>query len=1286
MKSPLHFLRSAGLVFLCLFLSASAYAQKPLSSQDLLQRQEIENILISPERGTPHVIELNAALAAVAGKPEELIGNYFGLNRSNDEIRRIRTTANKQGMDFTLFQRIHNGIPVEHARYNIMSTATGPHAIVAEHYAMRDDINVQPTLTREQALAAAMEYVNAEQYAWEQIEADYLRRVWSLEITERIEAEIAAVQPGGELTIVNDYNTETYDLDLAWKFNLYATRPLSRAWIYVNAHTGEVMLYDRIIKHASEPTTVTTRYAGDRTIMVDLETSGLDPHNGNALLDSRSNAPATGGLYVLRDDTRGGGLETYDMNGVGGVPLSLPQLYAQGKAFTDDDLNWSLAEHKRGGVNNEAENDDTAWDAHWGTQIVYDYWLDVHGRRSYDDNDISIKSFLHYGVAYDNAFWNGTAMTYGDGSYQGGLQEGFAPLMSLDVCGHEIGHAICTFTSDLVYAKESGAMNEGFSDIWGAAIEAYAFRAVDADLENIMAPFGIGEQIDERDNGIQYPDAGWTALRYMNEPKLAGDPDTYGGANWVNPDCDPSLANDQCGVHTNSGVLNKWYFLLTAGEADVNDKGDSYSVNGVGFEMSERIAYGTELLLTPNATFAEARAASIAFVRTLTEAGGGNCGNLEQQVTNAWFGVGVGPAFSCGVTAGFTNDETFVGELVATSSECDASKTIFVEAAVVGNGSVTVGGTATPGKDFQVLNPNYQVGPLGFGVHNFEIEIFDDASIEPTETIILSLGGGLNHVIMLLDNEKVIEVGDANRTLVAESMRNASLPLNWEVVTLDGGPNSWFGNNTNGAQIGIIASGGATPSYEGNTSDPVDVVLSSPLIDARGTRNLNLAFAYRAGGERDAPTDAETPDAEGILYDYGTLAYSYDRETWIDFPEFSAFAGLNTGAIDAGDFNEILPDYLQGTQFYLGWRWRNDPLVNTAYSFSFEDVSLTGNNPAIGTTVASIEDDFGPNETIYFLSDDGTRILGTISNTSNHDFGCTTVEIIGSGTGATAFSDAGDYLDKTFRVTPAVNNTSAGYEVTWYFTDQEIEGYETASGTNRANISVFKTDGAIADASFADVTMAEYTVVTDLDGGVAFTSGFTSGFSSFAVGQPAAVLPVTLSRFTATTDGKKVNLDWKTLREENNDGFLIERAEITDGRFTPIGWVAASRSSASGDEYRLIDEEVTQGSTYLYRLTQRDLDGTEHNHGIREVTIGSAPDGWRVFPNPATDFLTVDLSGQPDGERLRVDLMTMDGRLLVTNTSGIQRSFDMTDLPRGVYCLRVHSTTGTPAVRRVLRQ
>src|SRR5437868_5339895 len=100
-------------------------------------------------------------------------------------------------------------------------------------------------------------------------------------------------------------------------------------------------------------------------------------------------------------------------------------------------------------------------------------------------------------------------------------------------------------------------MNEALSDIWAACLEHFAMTRTGSTVPyNAYRPFYIGEQI-----GATY----YSPLRRMNDPKDQNNPDTYGVTNWVNPVCAPTLVNDECGVHTNSGVLNKWFFLITAG-------------------------------------------------------------------------------------------------------------------------------------------------------------------------------------------------------------------------------------------------------------------------------------------------------------------------------------------------------------------------------------------------------------------------------------------------------------------------------------------------------------------------------------------------------------------------------------------------------------------------------------------------------------------------------------------------------------------------------------------------
>ena len=139
-------------------------------------------------------------------------------------------------------------------------------------------------------------------------------------------------------------------------------------------------------------------------------------------------------------------------------------------------------------------------------------------------------------------------MTYGDGATR------FRPLTSLDVVGHEIGHAVCEKTANLTYANESGAMNEGLSDIWGASIEAYAVGTLGFTSGGVKAKstWLIGEEIDK----VQ------VALRSMSDPKSLGQPAYYKGVNWY------TGTGDNGGVHTNSGVLNHWFYILTVGKSD----------------------------------------------------------------------------------------------------------------------------------------------------------------------------------------------------------------------------------------------------------------------------------------------------------------------------------------------------------------------------------------------------------------------------------------------------------------------------------------------------------------------------------------------------------------------------------------------------------------------------------------------------------------------------------------------------------------------------------------------
>jgi hypothetical protein len=169
-------------------------------------------------------------------------------------------------------------------------------------------------------------------------------------------------------------------------------------------------------------------------------------------------------------------------------------------------------------------------------------------------------------------------------------------------------------------------MNEGFSDIFGTAIEFYAKGAGGNWL--------IGENIG-------------AAFRNMSNPNQFSQPDTYLGTFWA------TGTADNGGVHTNSGVLNFWFYLLSAGGSGTNDIGSAYTVTGIGIDEAAAIAYRTNTFyLTASSNYANARTFAIQAATDLYGAG-------SQEVistTNAWYAVGIGAAYStaCGIPTGLT--------------------------------------------------------------------------------------------------------------------------------------------------------------------------------------------------------------------------------------------------------------------------------------------------------------------------------------------------------------------------------------------------------------------------------------------------------------------------------------------------------------------------------------------------------------------------------------------------------------------------------------------------------
>ncbi len=243
------------------------------------------------------------------------------------------------------------------------------------------------------------------------------------------------------------------------------------------------------------------------------------------------------------------------------------------------------------------------------------YVSTVLGRNSFDNAGAFATAYAHEGSNYVNAYWDGSAFYFGDG-------DGVAAnaLTVLDVAAHEYGHAITQYTSNLVYSYESGALNESYSDIMGAAVEFW----------------------DQPDGRPQYPSSAdgradylmgedcWLsadALRDLRNPQRFGQPSYYLGTNWY------TGSGDNGGVHYNSGVQNFAYYLLSEGGVGSND-GHPYNITGLGNQAAAAIAlYANRYLLTSNSQYRDAREAWILAATTL--------GFNAQTVRDVWTACGV---------------------------------------------------------------------------------------------------------------------------------------------------------------------------------------------------------------------------------------------------------------------------------------------------------------------------------------------------------------------------------------------------------------------------------------------------------------------------------------------------------------------------------------------------------------------------------------------------------------------------------------------------------------------
>ncbi len=771
-----------------------------------------QQIVSSDYSTIPDMIIFEESKQPGFGDPELWIRLTFGMDKDYG-LKMLSVEPDLIGFTHYRYQQTLNGHPMDgtmwlvHVKNNKVVSMNG---LLFNSIKQKS----QPAISESDAFSKALAYVNASSYKWQNTEEENA-------LKQVLNDPNATYFPKGELMFARDSKKQNFNYRLAYRFDIYANEPMSRQYVFVDASNGEIADVQDRIWEVNRSGTAVTAYAGTQPIVA----------------DSTSNS------YRLREAGRGAGLgiETYN--------LQKTTTYTN-TDFTDADNIWN---------NVNANKDQYATDCHFASEKTYDYYYNTYGRNSINNAGLKLISYVHYGTNYVNAFWNGSYMTYGDGNAT------YSPLTSLDIGGHEITHGLTSYTANLTYSYESGALNESFSDCFGTAIEWYA--------DPVHADWLIGEDIG-------------APFRSHSNPNAYGDPDTYLGTNWA------TGTGDNGGVHTNSGVQNYWFYLLANGGSGTNDIGNAFNVTGISLTKAAAIAFRSlTVYLTAASNYANARTYSIQAATDLY----GPCSPEVIATANAWYAVGVGSQSSGGASTVSATGQTSI---------CNGNSVVLNASAVAGstyqwnrNGSAISGATTT-GYSASIAG-TYTVTTTGCGASTYTSNsivvsiITISSSISPSGTAsgcnsVLLTSGGTSGYGYQWNNNGVPVAGATNSTYSATASGNYTLTLlatSYPNQNFSSGGTTSIPDNTctnpaintinvsgyNGAvnSAGITCTVNITHTYDGD----INFMLEAPNGDVIGLSDF-------AGGAGDNFTNTVFSDVGATTVANGTAPFTGTYKPW----------------------------------------------------------------------------------------------------------------------------------------------------------------------------------------------------------------------------------------------------------------------------------------------------------------------------------------------------------------------------------------------------------------------
>lgn len=509
---------------------------------------------------------------------------------NDDQMRIIKTKKDEIGFTNFRYQQYYKNLPVVYGEYIVHQQPDGYVRNANGRLITGLNIGNTPTVAEKQALDIALNFVHASKYLWQNNDLEK-------DLKRQLKDDNATYFPKGELVYApNNFNAtfKPSDYRLTWHFKVYTDDPkVVSKNVYVDALTGKVIHNTDLSMNCSTG-------------------SGASAYNGNLSVYTQN----YNGVYYSHNDCQATDIYVYNCNGGGAV----------NNLYSDADNSW---------------NSQSAVQAQFGAAQTYSYYLNVHGRTSWDN---AAGDMIAYNNAYagsNNACWGctGNSAIF----YAGSTSAANDDWNTDDIMGHEFTHGVTQSEAGLVYSYESGALNESFSDIFGEMVESWTEGNCD---------YLVGA-----DRG---------AIRSFIDPNSYSDsyagfmPDTYKGSGWY------TGSTDNGGVHHNSSVQNHWFYLLAEGGSGTNDNGESYNVTAIDRFKARQIAYRalTEYL-TSSSQYIDARKASLEAAYDLY----GGCSQEIISVGDAWHAVGVeaqSTVYTLNACGNYPANGTFVQAISAT--------------------------------------------------------------------------------------------------------------------------------------------------------------------------------------------------------------------------------------------------------------------------------------------------------------------------------------------------------------------------------------------------------------------------------------------------------------------------------------------------------------------------------------------------------------------------------------------------------------------------------------------